>query len=134
MYFITAISPLLYASTFAVGSIATAAPPCSESIDAAGGGPPNNGMPTVISASAIKDLQLANFLENIEVAFFNASLANLTEWGISRFPNYTIEVVRKIAAVSTSTFYSIALSHYICSKNRYTFPPLRTFFDSIMKE
>ena len=102
--FLTASSALLYASTFTVGGIATATPPCPESIETAGGGPPNNGMPTVISAGAIKELQLANFLENMEVSFFNASLTNLTEWDISRFPNNNIEVVSKSAAVSTSTF------------------------------
>lgn len=104
MYFLTATSTLLYASTFTAGGIATAAPPCPESIDTAGGGPPNDGMPTMISAGAIKELQLANFLENMEVSFFNASLTNLTEWDTSRFPNDTLEVVSKIAAVSISTF------------------------------
>lgn len=104
MYFLTAIGALLYASAFTVGGIATEAPPCPESIDTAGGGPPNDGMPTVISAGAIKELQLANFLENMEVSFFNASLTNLTEWDTSRFPNDTIGVVSKIAAVSTLIF------------------------------
>lgn len=104
MYFLTEISALLYASSFTVGGIAAAAPLCSETVDTAGGGPPNSGMPIVISAGAIRELQLAHFLENMEASFFNVGLTNITEWGASGLPNDTIEVVGKIAAVSTPTF------------------------------
>ena len=104
MYLLTDISALLYASSFTVGGIAAAAPLCSETIDKAGGGPPNSVAPTVISAGAIKELQLAYFLENMEASFFNVGLTNLTEWSTSGLPNDTIEVISKIAAVSTPTF------------------------------
>lgn len=104
MYFLTDISAFFYVSSFTVGGIVAAAPLCSETIDKAGGGPPNSVVPTAISAGAIKELQLAYFLENMEASFFNSGLTNLTEWGTSGFPNDTIEVITKIAAVSTPTF------------------------------
>ena len=77
MYLFTDINALLYISSIALGSFATAAPLCSETIDTAGGGPPNSGVLTVISAGAIKELQLAYFLENLEVLFFNTSLTDI---------------------------------------------------------
>lgn len=94
------ISTLLYASSFMMEGIAAAASLCSETMDKAGGGPLNSDMPTVISAGATKELQLAYFLENMKVSFLNAGLANFTEWGTGGFPNDTFEVVSKIAAVS----------------------------------
>ena len=87
-------------SSIALRSFATAAPLCSETIDTAGGGPPNSRVPTVISAGAIKELQLAYFLENLEVLFFNTSLMDIIKWGTSEYYNDTIEIVTKIAAVS----------------------------------
>ena len=57
-------------------------------------------MPPSISASAVKDFQLALFLENLEVSFFQAGLADITKWGANRYPNDTIEIVTKVAAVS----------------------------------
>jgi hypothetical protein len=79
MYFLTNISALLYAYSFTMGGVVATAPLCSETIDKAGGGLPNSVLPTAISAGAIKELQLAYVLENVEVSFLNAGLTNLTE-------------------------------------------------------
>lgn len=133
MYFSTDISVLLYASSFIVGGIVAAAPLCSETINSAGGGPPSSVIPTAISSCAIKELQLAYFLENVEASFFNAGLNNLTEWDTSGLPNDTSEVITKIAAVSTPTTKYHTVSESICSKKRSICPALRTFFNSIMK-
>jgi hypothetical protein len=78
-----------------------AAPPCPETIDIAGGGLPNGAFPTAISESGIKEIQLALFLENLEVSFFTGGSANITNWGIGGYSNDSIEIVRKVAAVST---------------------------------
>ena len=91
---------LLYASSIVVGSLVAAAPLCNNTINVAGGSLPDIGMPPSISASAVKDFQLALFLENLEVSFFQAGLANITKWGAYGYPNDTIEVVTKVAAVS----------------------------------
>ena len=100
IYLFTDINALLYISSIALGSFAITAPLCSKTIDTAGSGPPNSRIPTVISAGAIKELQLAYFLENLEVLFFNTSLTDITKWGTSEYHNNTIEIVTKIAAVS----------------------------------
>lgn len=68
--------------------------------DEAGGGLPNSGRPLLLSPAAVKDLQLALFLENLELAYFSSGLSNITTWGTSGYPNDTIEVVSKVAAVS----------------------------------
>jgi hypothetical protein len=79
--------------------VAAAAPICSEVTHTAGGGPPNSDNPSLISAGAIKQIQLAQYLENLEVSFFSTGLANITEWGGNNFPNNAMEVIRKISAV-----------------------------------
>jgi hypothetical protein len=68
----------LCASSIAIG-LAAAAPLCSNVTDVAGGGLPNGGRPLLISPVAVKDLQLALFLENLEVSFFSSSLSNITK-------------------------------------------------------
>jgi hypothetical protein len=55
-----------------------------------------------MARNTINGLQLALFLENLEYSFMNMSLANLTEWGITRYPNDTIQVIEKVVAVSES--------------------------------
>ncbi|KAF2788131.1 hypothetical protein K505DRAFT_353408 [Melanomma pulvis-pyrius CBS 109.77] len=104
MYFLTDISALLYAISFTVGGIAAAAPLCSETIDKAGGGPPNSVVPTVISASAVKDLQLAP----------------------TELPNDTIEVISKIAAQEEVHLSSIA--NVLTSYNKTLIPPCNYSF------
>ncbi|KAF2176533.1 hypothetical protein K469DRAFT_606843 [Zopfia rhizophila CBS 207.26] len=136
MYFLTDISALFYASSFTVGGIAAAAPLCSETVDTAGGGPPNSVMPTAISAGAIKELQLAHFLENMEASFFNAGLTNITEWGTTGLPNDTIEVISKIAAqeeVHLSSIENVLKFHNetLIPPCNYSFPVNKTeeFFE-----
>ena len=90
---------LLYVSFIALWSLVTAMP-CSQVRATAGGGPPNGQIPTMVSKNAIKELQLAHFLENLKVSVFNVGLINLTNWGTDGFSNDTVETVRKVAAVS----------------------------------
>lgn len=66
----------------------------------AGGGPPDSEVSTPVSKYALKEFQLALFLENLEADYFQTGLRNLTVWGIGGHPNSTIDVVGKIAAVS----------------------------------
>lgn len=91
------LSALLY--SVAVGSLVAAAP-CSNMTDIAGGGVPNSAKPTIISASAVKDLQLALFLENLETSYFLTGLTDISRWGLRGYPNDTAEIVSKVAAVS----------------------------------
>jgi hypothetical protein len=79
---------------------AVAAPLCSDDANVAGGGLPNSVRPLALSSAAVKDLQLALFLENLEVSYFSSGLSNITKWGTNGYPNDTIEVVSKITAVS----------------------------------
>jgi hypothetical protein len=95
-----AMNRLLYASSVVVGSLVAAAPLCNNTTDVAGGSSPDFGMPSSISTSAVKGFQLALFLENLELSFFQAGLANVTKWSANGYPNDTIEVVTKVAAVS----------------------------------
>jgi hypothetical protein len=90
---------LLYISFIALGSLITAMP-CSQIRATAGGRPPNGQIPTMVSKNTIKELQLAHFLENLKVSFFNVSLINLMSWGTNEYSNNTVETVRKVAAVS----------------------------------
>ena len=69
----------------------------------AGGGPPNGGAPTKISATAIISFQGANFLENLESAFFQEGLDNLTRWNQNGEFDFAIDVVTKVHAVSLFT-------------------------------
>jgi hypothetical protein len=86
---------LLGASTFLVN----AAPLCPETIDMAGGGLPNTTLPSVVSKGGIREIQLAQFLENLEVDFFTTGFMNLTDWGTAGYSEDSVEVVGKIAAV-----------------------------------
>jgi len=92
---------LLYASSIVVGSLVAAAPLCNNTTDIAGGGLANADMPPSISASAVKDLQVALFLDTLERSLFLAGMTNITKWNTTGYPNDTIEVVTKVAAVST---------------------------------
>jgi hypothetical protein len=93
------MNTLFYVSLIALGSLVTAMP-CSQIRVTAGGGPPNGQIPNTVSTNAIKELQLAHFLENLKVSFFNVGLINLMSWGTNGYSNGTVETVRKVAAVS----------------------------------
>jgi hypothetical protein len=90
---------LICVSSIAIGLVA-AAPLCSNVTNVAGGGLPNSGRPLLLSPAAVKDLQLALFLENLEFSYFSSGLSNITKWGTNGYPNDTIEIVSQVAAVS----------------------------------
>ena len=71
------INTLLYITSIALESFATAAPLYSNTTAIVGSGPPNSRVLTVISAGAIKELQLAHFLENFKASFFNTGLVEI---------------------------------------------------------
>lgn len=118
MYFFKDFAVLLYAYSVAMGGVAAAASHCSKGIAMAGGGQPNSILPTDISANAKNGLQFAHFLENMQVAFFNAGLKNLTEWGTSELRNDTMEIVSKIAAVSMAGSSHVVQCHNTCVARR----------------
>jgi hypothetical protein len=95
-YFISVLSAFL--PTLSV--FAAAAPLCSDTINTAGGGPPNSAEPYSISANAVKEFQLALFLENLESFYFQTGLQNVSNWGTNGHPHETVEILSKIAAVS----------------------------------
>jgi len=76
----------------------TALPP--QITESAGGGLPNTPGTPHISSNAVNNFGLANFLENLESAFFQEGLANFTTWGNSGTTNgvSNVEVVSHIAA------------------------------------
>ncbi|KAF2452291.1 hypothetical protein BDY21DRAFT_294965 [Lineolata rhizophorae] len=82
-------------STFLV----SAAPLCPETIDMAGGGLPNTTLPSTVSDSGVREIQLAQFLEILKVEFFTARFTNVTDWGKTDYSNNSAEIVGKIAAV-----------------------------------
>ena len=83
----------------ALGGFAAAIPLCSNVTSIAGGGPPKTGIPGLISSDAIKGLQLALFLENLEFSFFDTGLTLIKTWAINGYPNGTTEIVHKVTAV-----------------------------------
>lgn len=111
------MNPLLSAFCLALG-VTSALPLCSETIAVAGGGPPNSGLPSLVSKATIKELQLALFLENLESAFYSAGSSNIAGWGVYGYPNDTVGVVSKIAAVSQD-----ALKCGKCTQHHYSKKP-----------
>jgi hypothetical protein len=100
MHFSSSFISILYAIILALVGLSTAAPLCSDTINTAGGGPPNSGDPTFLSENAVKEFQLALFLENLESSYFQSGLQNISQWGTDGDPNDTVEIISKIAAVS----------------------------------
>ncbi|MCJ1473415.1 hypothetical protein MMC13_002066 [Lambiella insularis] len=83
-------------------------------ISEAGGDVPNAELPSSLSQATLNDIQVANFLENLESAFFEAAVTNLTQWGTAGFPDDTLDIVKRVAAQETvhkQTFRSI-LAHF----------------------
>lgn len=76
----------------------TALPP--QIADQAGGGLANTPGTPHLSPGGISNFQLANFLENLESAFFQEGLLNYTKWGTSGNTNgvSNMKVVSHIAA------------------------------------
>jgi hypothetical protein len=67
-----------FAASLCFGVLASCAP-CPDAATA-GGGPPNSPVPAEISVNGAKDIQSAQFLENLVVSFFSAGSANLSMW------------------------------------------------------
>ena len=91
---------ILYALPTILVGLTGAAPLGPEVVDTAGGSPPNSKLPAIVTAAAIKELQLALFLENLEAAFFKKGVSNITKWGATEFPNDTLKLINRTAAVS----------------------------------
>jgi hypothetical protein len=102
-----------------------------STIAEAGGNVPDTQPPPTLSPATLNDFQIANFLENIESAFFQAGVTNLTTWGTTGFPSNTLDVVSRVAAqeqVHVATFEDL-LTHFntsIIPPCQYTFPVTNT--------
>ena len=68
---------------------------------AAGGDVPNAPPPPSLTSGTLSSFQVAEFLENLESAFFQAGVKNLTVWGTQGYPANTLDVVARVAAVSS---------------------------------
>jgi len=86
----------------------TALPP--QITQAAGGGLPNTPGTPHLSQNAINNFQLANFLENLESAFFQEGLANFSAWGTGGQTNgvSNMVVISHVAAQEEVHVASIA--------------------------
>lgn len=87
-----------------------ATPLSPETIQLAGGGLPNTTLPSVITKRGMREIQLAQFLENLEVSFFTQGFTNITSWGTLGYRNDSAKLVGKIAAVRI--FHRRALRPY----------------------
>ncbi|MCJ1383736.1 hypothetical protein MMC17_006850 [Xylographa soralifera] len=103
----------------------------AEVVATAGGGVPNIPPPSSLSKSTLNDIQVANFLENLESAFFQAAVTNITAWGTTGFPDDTLDIIRHVAAqeqVHVATFEDI-LTHFntpVIPPCQYQFPATNT--------
>ncbi len=98
IYSFVDMNALIWVSSIAIG-LAAAALLCSNVTNVVGSGLPNSGR-LLLSPATIKHLQLALFLENLELSYFLSGLLNITEQGTNRYPNNTIKIVSKVAAIS----------------------------------
>lgn len=73
----------------------------SAIISTAGGDVPDAPPPPSLTSGTLASFQVAEFLENLESAFFQAGVTNLTVWGTQGYPANTLDVVAKVAAVSS---------------------------------
>ena len=93
----------------------------------AGGAPPNAPPPKNISDPAIKGFQGVNFLENLESAFFEQGLQNLTNyWNKDHENDLAISIVTKVQAqevIHVQTAENI-LNHF----NKPTLTPCKYLF------
>ncbi|EHY57098.1 hypothetical protein ABEF92_003982 [Exophiala dermatitidis] len=104
-----------------------AAPLCPDTINTAGGGIPDSNEPPMVSAEAIKEFQLALFLENMELSYLQSGLQNISTWGTAGYPNDTTEVLSTIAAQEEVHVATIAnlLNGYgapVIAPCQYSFP------------
>ena len=94
------INAAIYTFFITLRGLAAAALLYFKIIDTAGSSLLNSRTLTAISVGAIIEIQLANFLKNLEVLFFNIILTNIKRQGTNRYHNNTIKVITKIAAIS----------------------------------
>ncbi|KAK0124059.1 hypothetical protein ONS95_009045 [Cadophora gregata] len=76
-------------------------PPGNQTFDEiAGGGPPNGPLPPTLTPATLAAFQLAGYNENLEAAFFEEGLRNITSlWPkMPKFPVAIDTVIEKIAA------------------------------------
>ncbi|KAL6721531.1 hypothetical protein ACLMJK_000635 [Lecanora helva] len=123
MYIIISAVALLAASSNALALL----PRTQDVADVAGGAPPNGPPPANISDAAVKDFQGVNFLENLESAFFEQGLQNLTnKWNDNHKIHLAIDIVTKVQAqeaIHVQTAKNI-LNHF----NKATFTPCKYQF------
>ena len=74
-------------------------PLCSEPVSSTQYEVSNVAVPTSISTDGIRELRLANFLENLEVSFFSAGMQNTTNWDMDWLPENAPEIIDSIASV-----------------------------------
>ncbi|KAH8726694.1 ferritin-like domain-containing protein [Phaeosphaeriaceae sp. PMI808] len=105
-------------------------------IGIAGGGLPNSPLPVEISVGGAKDVQLTQFLENLEVSFFSAASTNLSIWGNEGYSNNSLGTVNRIATqeeVHLETLTTILNTYNVplIPPCNYSFPvsSAKEFFD-----
>ncbi|KZF21429.1 hypothetical protein L228DRAFT_212327 [Xylona heveae TC161] len=117
-------------------SPALAAPPqaplsLQDQVVAGGGVPDIPPPPSPLTKSEAQNIQLANFLENLEVNFFSQGLANITSWGVGDYPFNIVDIVTKIVAqekVHVATFEDLLLQfgYETVPPCKYSFPVSNT--------
>ncbi|EXJ77873.1 hypothetical protein A1O3_09032 [Capronia epimyces CBS 606.96] len=98
--FLPVMLSLFAGSVFAAPALVTGAALPPNIADQAGGGLPNAPGEPKVSQTGLDNFQVANFLENLESAFFQEGLMNYTWWGTGGQTNgvSNLEVVSHIAA------------------------------------
>ena len=111
------------------------APPASNNQDpasfaaAAGGGVPNGGAPSNISATAVGGFTAVNFLENFEAGFFAQAIEWIQGWNHDGSLNLLLEVV---TAIHAQEEIHIATAEAILKKNnKPTLEPCKYTFNGI---
>lgn len=94
-------------------------PLAPNTIQNTGDGLPNMTSPRILSLNGIKEIQLAQFLENLKISFFSQGLKNFSSWGGAVSANRSREIVGQIIAASVLIYPAIIVLT-ISSKRRYT--------------
>ncbi|KAL9125532.1 MAG: hypothetical protein Q9217_005271 [Psora testacea] len=80
---------------------ANAAPSSTKRCANKGGAPPDVPPPTSLSENVVKSFQAVNFLKNLESAFFEQALANLTKWN-EQDPKHSLDDIIAVVTKSSS--------------------------------
>ncbi|KAI9798988.1 MAG: hypothetical protein M1833_004341 [Piccolia ochrophora] len=81
-----------------VSSRAAPPPLTPEIIQQAGGGLINQPPPQTLSAPTLDLVQLAQFISNEKLAYFDFGIENIPKWGLGDFPNNTLEIIQSFRA------------------------------------